>query len=91
MKFSYKKECSLKVGQELYGIIASTIYTHGGVSPIVVDEIDYNREKVIFEIAQPCVYVSCSFYEVERFVFESKEEANNKFLDFEIDEGLHAY
>lgn len=91
MKFSYKKECSLKVGQELYGIIAMSIYTYEGVFPVVVDEIDYNREEIIFEVKQPCRYVSCSFYEIERFVFESEEEANNKFLDFEIDEGLHAY
>lgn len=91
MKFSYKKECSLKVGQELYGIIAMSIYTYEGVFPVVVDEIDYNREEIIFEVKQPCRYVSCSFYEIERFVFESEEEANNRSLHLSIDEGLHAY
>lgn len=48
MKFEYKKECSLQVGQELYGIIGVSLYTQEGVFPVTVGSIDYNEEEVIF-------------------------------------------
>lgn len=91
MKFSYKKECSLKVGQKLYGIIGVSIFTHDGVYPIVVDRIDYNDEEIIFKIDQPCGYVSCLFHEVEMFVFESKEEAEDRLYHIPIGNGMYEY
>lgn len=89
MKFEYKKECSLQIGQELYGIIEVSRYTKEGVFPIKVFDIDYNNERICFEVEQPCETVSCSFSEVENFVFESEEEAKNTTLEFGV--GLQAY
>ncbi len=91
MKFTYKKETNLEVGQKLYGIVAVSIYTIDGVHPVIVDNIDYNNEEVIFKVRQPCWYVSCSFREMEDFVFESKEEATDKMSSLEFGMGLQAY
>lgn len=91
MKFNYKKEVNVEIGQMLYGIIAVSTYTYNGVYPVIVDDIDYNNEEVIFKVDQPCKYVSCSFYEMEDFVFESEEEAENKIDILEFGVGLQAY
>ena len=91
MKFTYKKETNLEIGQKLYGIIAVSIYTYDGVHPVTVYEIDYNNEEVIFEVEQPCRYVSCTFREMEDYVFESKEEAENAESNTEFGMGPWAY
>ena len=54
MNFIYSKETNIKFGQTLYGIIAVSCGTYDGVYPIVVDEIDWNHEEVVFTIDQPC-------------------------------------
>lgn len=91
MKFEYTKETSLEEGQELYGIIAVSSYTYDGVYPITVSHIDYNNEKIIFEVDQPCVYVCCYFHEIEDYVFETETEAKKaaETLDFGL--GLYVY
>lgn len=91
MNFSYKKECSVKVGQKLYGIIAVSLYTYDGVYPVIVDEIDYTNEEIIFKVDQPCLYVSCDFREMEYYVFENEVEAKNKMHNLDFGEGLQAY
>jgi hypothetical protein len=91
MKFEYKKETNLKIGQKMYGIIDVSIYTYDGVHPITVYEIDYNNDEVIFEVDQPCRYVACRFCEMEDFVFESKEEAENAESKLDFGVGLYAY
>lgn len=92
MKFEYKKETNLEIGQELYGIIADGRYTYGGVYPITVCDIDYGEDRVIFEVDQPCQYVACDFCEMEDLVFESKEEAEEAESKSEIcyGEGLYS-
>lgn len=86
MKFEYKKEANIEVGQRLYGIIAVTTYTYDGVYPMTVEEILWDEEEVIFKVDQPCQYVSCSFYEMEDYVFKTEEEAieKQKTLDFGV-------
>ena len=79
MEFKYKKEANIKVGQRLYGIIAVSTRTYDGVYPVTVDEIDWNEEQIIFEVNQPCQYVSCSFNDINSFVFESEEEAEKRY------------
>ena len=91
MKFEYEKRTNIQIGQKLYGIVAVSIYTCDGVYPIIVDGIDYNYEEVIFKIDQPCKLVSCHFNEMEDFVFESKEEADNKISSLEFGAGLQVY
>ena len=91
MKFEYKKETNLKIGQKLYGIIECSIYTYDGVYPITVYEIDYNNEEIIFEVEQPCKYVACRFYEMEKLVFESEEEAKKAESELDFGEGLYSY
>ena len=91
MEFKYKKETNLKRGQKLYGIIAVSTRTYDGVYPIIVDRIDYNNEEVIFEIDQPCGYVSCSFSEMNDYVFESEAEAQAKMDNLEFGAGLYEY
>lgn len=91
MRFEYKKETNIKGGQKLFGIIAVSIYTHDGVHPVIVYDIDYNRDEVIFKVDQPCGYVSCSFREMEYFVFESEEEARAMQSNLEFGVGLFAY
>ena len=90
MKFEYKKETNLSIGQKLYGIVSYSRYTYGGVYPITVCDIDFGSDEVIFEIDQPCKYVACSFNEMEDLVFETEEEAkyNEEFKSLGM--GLYA-
>lgn len=69
------------------------MYTYNGVFPIIVDDIDYNLEEIIFKIDQPCGYVYCTFSEMEKFVFETEEEAKAKLTNtkFKYGEGVMAY
>ena len=90
MKFEYKKETNIKEGQKLFGIVAVSIYTYDGVYPVTVYDIDYNEENVIFKVDQPCGYVSCSFRDMEYYVFESEEEAENMQSGLEFGDGLYA-
>ena len=91
MEFKYKKEVNIDIGQELYGIIAVSTRTYDGVYPVTVYAIDYNNEEVIFEVEQPCRYVSCTFREMKDYVFESEAEAKNKMNNLEFGVGLFEY
>ena len=91
MKFEYKKETNIKEGQKLFGIIAVSSCAYDGVHPITVYDIDYNNEEVIFEVDQPCRYVSASFRDMEYLVFESEEEARSMESTIEFGDGLFAY
>ena len=91
MKFTYIKETNLKIGQQLYGIIAVSTVTYDGVYPIVVHEIDFNNEEIIFEVDQPCRYVICAFIEVERYVFETEKEASEAKPNLPFGDGLVFY
>lgn len=91
MNFTYKKECNVEFDQKLYGIVAMSPYTCNGVYPIVVDNVDYNDELVIFTINQPCQFVCCDFDSMSAYVFESEEEAKNAMDDLDADEGIYAY
>ena len=92
MEFKYKVESNIEIGQTLYGIIATTMCTYGGVFPIVVDEIDYNEQEIIFKIDQPCKFVYCTFSQMNDLVFETENEANTKFTNtkFGYGEGMWA-
>ena len=90
MKFAYKKEANIKEGQKLFGIIAVSRYTYDGVHPMVVYDINYNDEEVIFKVDQPCGFVSCSFREMEYLVFESEEGAKNAMANLDFGVGLWA-
>lgn len=91
MKFEYKKEVNIEVGQTLYGIIAVSTRTYDGVYPIIVENILWDEEEIVFEIDQPCRYVSCSFYQMKDYVFETEMEAieRQKTLDFGV--GMFEY
>jgi hypothetical protein len=91
MKFTYKREANIEIGQKLYGIIATSIYTHDGVHPVTVYKIDYNNEEVIFVVKQPCRYVSCNFRDMEDYVFESEKEASDKKANLKFGVGMYAY
>lgn len=90
MKFTYTKQCSVTIGQELYAIIGPSIRTYGGVYKVVVSEIDYNMEQVIFDIDQPCNQVCCSFADMDKYVFESQAEAEKMYANGTT-EGLHSF
>lgn len=90
MKFEYKKETNLEIGQKLYGIVSYTRYTYGGVYPITVCDIDFKNDEVIFEIDQPCRVVACGFYDMEDLVFETKEEAEHNEELMHVGRGLYA-
>lgn len=91
MKFEYKKEANIKIGQRFYGIVAVSIITYDGVYPIVVDEIDWNKEIVIFRVNQPCEYVVCEFDDMEYFVFETEEEAQKRYKKQPFGKGMYYY
>ena len=91
MNFVYSKEINIEIGQTLYGIIAVSSRTYGGVYPIVVDWIDWNNEEIVFAIDQPCQYVSASFCEMQHYVFESETHANIALDIVEFGEGLYEY
>lgn len=95
MKFEYEiiTKCNIKVGQKLYGIIECSTRTYDGIYEIIVDEIDYDGYRVIFKIEQPCQYVQCSFYNMDKYVFETKEKAENEYNsdNFNFGEGLYEY
>lgn len=91
MNFIYSKETNIKVGQTLYGIIAVSSSTYDGVYPIVVDEIDWTNEEVVFTINQPCGSVVASFTDMHYYVFESEDEAKHALETTEFGEGLFEY
>ena len=91
MNFVCAIKSNIEVGQKLYGIIEGSIYTYDGVYEIVVNEIDYNRKIVVFDIDQPCKQVACDFYEMEHYVFETEDEANAAFEKIEWANGLRDY
>ena len=91
MNFTYTKNCNIKEGDKLFGIIAVSIYTYDGIHPVTVHDIDYNEEEVIFEVDQPCRLVACTFEEMSELVWKTKEEAEKakKLMEFGI--GLYPY
>ena len=91
MNFTYKVECNINIGQNLYGIIAVSRYTYDGIYPIIVNAIDYNNECVIFRVDQLCGYVFCSFDEMEYLVFETEDEAKQAIENIEFGNGLQSY
>ena len=91
MNAYFKKETNIEVGQKLFGIIASSIYTYDGVYPIVVSDIDWDDDEVVFDIDQPCGQVFCTFEEMSKYVFETEEEANAAKTNLCLDEGLYNY
>lgn len=48
MKLVYDKQINIDIGQEFYGIIASSNSTYNGIYHIIVDDIDWNTEEIIF-------------------------------------------
>lgn len=88
---NFKIETNIEVGQTLYGIIGVSTQTYDGVYSIRVYDINLNEEVVIFEIDQPCGFVSCDFADMDKFVFESNEEAENKMKELDFGEGLFRY
>lgn len=91
MNFVCEIKSNIEVGQKLYGIVEGSIYTYDGVYEIIVNEIDYNRKIVIFDIDQPCKQVACDFDEMKDYVFESEDEANTAFENMEYTNGLRDY
>lgn len=91
MKLVYDKQINIDIGQEFYGIIASSNSTYNGIYHIIVDDIDWNTEEIIFSIAQPCRYVSCHLEEFIKYVFDSEKEARENLEELDIDEGMFKY
>ena len=91
MKFEYKIESNIEMGQVLYGIIAVSRRTYNGVYRLIVDEIDWNKEEVVFKIEQPCSFVSCDFFNMNKYVFESELEAKENLKKLDYGEGLFAF
>lgn len=91
MKLVYKKEINIETGQEFYGIIAVTSKTYDGVHSVKVDDVDWNNEEIIFEVDQPCRYVSCYFREFEKYVFDSEKEAEEAIRKLDFGEGMFAW
>ena len=91
MNFMCDININMVVGQKLYGIVEGSVYTYDGVYEIVVSEIDYNRKIIIFDINQPCGQVACEFSEIEKYVFETKNEADAAFYNIEWADGLRDY
>lgn len=91
MNFVCEIKSNIEVGQKLYGIVDGSIYTYDGVYEIIVNEIDYNRKIVVFDIDQPCKQVACDFDEMKDYVFESEDEANTAFENMEYTNGLRDY
>ena len=93
MKFVYEIHTNIEVGQTLYGIIGVSRQTYDGVYPIKVYEINPNECEgiVIFDIDQPCGFVSCDFSDMDKYVFETEEEANGKIKELDFGVGLFRY
>lgn len=91
MNFICEIKTNIEVGQKLYGIVCGSIYTWEGVYELTVEEIDYNREVVVFNIDQPCGQVACEFYEMIDYVFETEEEAQIASKDVRWENGLRDY
>ena len=91
MNFVCEIKSNIEVGQKLYGVVEGSIYTYDGVYEIIVNEIDYNRKIVVFDIDQPCKQVACDFDEMKDYVFESEDEANTAFENMEYTNGLRDY
>ena len=92
MDFKYNIKCNIKEDQKLDGIIANSICTYGGVYEIIVEEILYDKQIVVFDIDQPCGQVMSSFKMMKKYVFETEEEANNVYKTMQYtQDGLLEY
>lgn len=91
MNFYFEKNTNVEIDKKYYGIIASTIYTYDGVFEIIADDINWEREEVIFSIDQPCKFVSCGFEDVNKYVFKTEELANEAYKNMESKEGLQQW
>lgn len=92
MDFKFKTEANIAVGQKLYGIIACLPSTYEGVYGITVTAIYFDEMgEVIFDIDQPCGQVRASFGDMDRFVFETKEEAEKQLEVVNIFNGKGLY
>jgi hypothetical protein len=91
MEYIFKTKTNIKIEDRYFAIIACTSRTYNGVYEVIVDEIDWNNENVIFRIKQPCGYVSCSFCEMNRYIFKSEEEAKTVEKELNFGEGLFDY
>lgn len=91
MKFVYNKEINIEIGQEFYGIIGVSNRTYDGIYPIIVYDIDWNTEEIIFKVDQPCQFVSCHFEEFDRYVFVSEHEAQDAKQNLDYGEGMYEW
>ena len=93
MNFVYEVKTNINVGKILYGIIGVSTRTYDGVYPIKVHEIrpDSSGGIVIFSIDQPCGFVSCDFDDMDKYVFETEEEASEKIKELDFGAGLFEY
>lgn len=88
MKLVYNKEINIEIGQEFYGIIGVSNRTYDDICPIVVYDIDWNTEEIIFKVDQPCQFVSCYFEEFNRYVFVSEQDAQDVKQGLDYGEGM---
>lgn len=88
MKIQYKKEINLNVGQEVYGIVGVSSHTYHGVRRLKVYYIDWNENSVGFLDVDTGILVSGHFYDLSRYIFETKEEAEKAYRDTDWGLGL---
>lgn len=88
MELKYRRTINIQIGQKFYGLIAPSLWTYDGIYPIEVHRIDWNNMRVIFKVDQPCQFVSCSFKEFSRYVYESEAEGENVRKSLRYDEGM---
>ena len=88
MDFVFSKNTNIECGEEFYIIIGVDSYLTDGIEKAEVSEIDWNHSEVVFEIAQSCQYVSCSFYDMSKYVFKTKNEAEQAYENLPFGVGL---
>lgn len=91
MKLEFQKTINVNISDKFYGIIEASTRTYNGVYEIIVDKINWNEEYIVFDIEQPCQQVMVYFYDFDKYVFNTKEEANQMYEKMYTVEGLTEY
>ena len=90
MKYEFKKETNIKFDTDYWVIVREALDSTFGVFKARVEDIDWNNEIVDFSCpAQRFRYVSCHFSDMEKYCFETEEQANETYKSMTPKDGMY--
>lgn len=89
MKFNFKKETNINFEKNYYGIVQEGFSSTAGIFRMKVEDIDWNSDLVIFDCPQQRFkYMACRFIDMDKYVFETEEEAKEAYKSLTTKDGM---